>query len=115
MIVAEVESIGGFVGGSISEPLLQGGILLSVLAYMIHVEVWMAATAFALFVPQLVFVPLMQGAMNRRTRSRVQIIRQLSVSVVEGVNGDAAHDRTDDERIQQCSSSTWESSASSSR
>ena len=100
MIVAEVESIGGFVGGSISEPLLQGGILLSVLAYMIHVEVWMAATAFALFVPQLVFVPLMQGAMNRRTRSRVQIIRQLSVSVVEGSNGDAAHDRTDDERIQ---------------
>ena len=100
MIVAEVESIGGFVGGSISEPLLQGGILLSVLAYMIHVEVWMAATAFALFVPQLVFVPLMQGAMNRRTRSRVQIIRQLSVSVVEGINGDAAHDRTDDERIQ---------------
>ena len=66
MIVAEVESIGGFVGGSISEPLLQGGILLSVLAYMTHVEVWMAATAFALFVPQLVFVPLMQGAMNRR-------------------------------------------------
>ena len=100
MIVAEVESIGGFVGGSISEPLLQGGILLSVLAYMIHVEVWMAATAFGLFVPQLVFVPLMQGAMNRRTRSRVQIIRQLSVSVVEGINGDAAHDRTDDERIQ---------------
>lgn len=100
MIVAEVESVGGFVGGSISEPLLQGGILVSVLAYMIHVDFWMAATAFALFVPQLVFVPLMQGAMNRRTRARVQIIRQLSVSVVEGISGDAAHDRTDDERIQ---------------
>jgi len=42
----------------------------------------------------------MQGAMNRRTRARVQIIRQLSVSVVEGIGGDAAHDRTDDERIQ---------------
>jgi antirestriction protein ArdC len=37
MIVAEVESIGSFVGGSISEPLLQGGVLLSVLAYMIQV------------------------------------------------------------------------------
>jgi ABC-type bacteriocin/lantibiotic exporter with double-glycine peptidase domain len=100
MIVAEVESVGGFVGASISEPLLQGGILLSVLAYMIHVDFWMAATAFALFVPQLIFVPLMQGAMNRRTRARVQIIRQLSVSVVEGISGDPAHDRTDDERIQ---------------
>ena len=100
MIVAEVESIGSFVGASISEPLLQGGILFSVLAYMVHVDFWMASTAFALFVPQLVFVPLMQGAMNRRTRTRVQIIRQLSVSVVEGISGNDARDRADDERIQ---------------
>ena len=34
MIVAGVEPIGGFVGASISEPLLQGGVLLSVLAYI---------------------------------------------------------------------------------
>ena len=107
MIVAEVESIGGFVGGAVSEPLLQGGILVSVLAYMIHVDFWMAATAFLLFVPQLVFVPLMQGAMNRRTRVRVQIIRQLSISIVEGVTADGARDRADGERIQQSSSSTW--------
>jgi ABC-type multidrug transport system fused ATPase/permease subunit len=101
MIVAEVESIGGFVGGSVSEPLLQGGILCSVLAYMIHVDFWMAATAFLLFVPQLVFVPLMQGAINRRTRARVQIIRQLSISVVEGVNPGDARDRADEEHIQR--------------
>ena len=61
----------------------------------------MAGPAFALFVPQLVFVPLMQGAMNRRTRARVQIIRQLSVSVVEGSSSDDTRDRTDDERIEQ--------------
>jgi ABC-type multidrug transport system fused ATPase/permease subunit len=101
MIVAEVEAIGGFVGGSVSEPLLQGGILCSVLAYMIHVDFWMAATAFALFVPQLIFVPLMQGAMNRRTRSRVQILRQLSVSVVEGTRDDGARDQKDEEHIEQ--------------
>ena len=99
MIVAEVESIGGFVGGAVSEPLLQGGILASVLAYMVHLDFWMAATAFLLFVPQLVFVPLMQGAMNRRTRERVQVIRRLSISVVEGI-GDEEHDRADDARIQ---------------
>jgi ABC-type bacteriocin/lantibiotic exporter with double-glycine peptidase domain len=101
MMVLEVESIGGFVGGSVSEPLLQGGILCSVLAYMIHVDLWMAVTAFALFVPQLVFVPMMQGAMNRRTRARVQIVRQLSVSVVESASSDEARDRADDEYIEQ--------------
>jgi ABC-type multidrug transport system fused ATPase/permease subunit len=100
MIVSEVEGIGGFVGSAIAEPLLHGGILLSVLAYMVHVDVWMALTAFLLFVPQLVFVPLMQGAMNRRVRARVQIIRLLSISVVEGTTADADRDRADDERIQ---------------
>jgi ABC-type bacteriocin/lantibiotic exporter with double-glycine peptidase domain len=67
---------------------------------MIHVDFWMAGTAFALFMPQLVFVPLMQGAMNRRTRRRVQIIRQLSVGVVEGSGSSDARDQADDERIE---------------
>jgi ABC-type multidrug transport system fused ATPase/permease subunit len=101
MIVAEVEPIGGFVGASVSEPLLQGGVLLSVLAYMIHVDLSMGGAALALFVPQLVFVPLMQGAMNRRTGTRVQIIRQLSVSVVEAISGNDAREQTDDERIDR--------------
>ncbi|MBV9966039.1 MAG: ABC transporter ATP-binding protein, partial [Alphaproteobacteria bacterium] len=84
---------------SVSEPLLQAGILCSVLAYMIHVDVRMAGIAILFFIPQLIFVPLMQHAMNRRTR-RVRIIRQLSVSVVEG-GGDAARDRADDSRIER--------------
>ena len=101
MIVTEVESIGSFTGGAISEPLLQGGILCSVLAYMIHVDVWMALAAFLLFVPQLVFVPLMQGAMNRRVRERVRLVRELSISVVaEAQDHDLVRDRADDARIQ---------------
>jgi len=75
MIVAEVEPVGGFVGTSISEPLLQAGILLSVLGYIVHLDRWMAAAALALFLPQLVFVPLMQGAINRRAGARVWVLR----------------------------------------
>jgi ABC-type bacteriocin/lantibiotic exporter with double-glycine peptidase domain len=100
MIVAEVEPVGLFVGGSASEPLLQGGILFSVLAYMIHVDLRMAAVAILFFIPQLIFVPIMQHAMNRRTRIRVRIIRQLSVSVVQG-GGDPARNQGDDERIER--------------
>jgi len=101
MMVTEVEAIGSFTGSAFSEPLLQGGILCSVLAYMVHVDFWMALAAFLLFLPQFVFVPLMQGAMNRRTGARVQIIRQLSVSVIEGQDHDPARDRGDDDRIQR--------------
>jgi ABC-type bacteriocin/lantibiotic exporter with double-glycine peptidase domain len=68
---------------------------------MIHVDLWLAGTVLALFVPQFVFVPLMQGAMNRRTRARVQIVRQLGVSVVEAISGDEARDRTDNKRIDR--------------
>ena len=101
MVVSEVEPIGGFVGGAISEPLLQGGILASVLAYMVHVDYRMGASALALFVPQLIFVPLMQRAMNRRTEKRVRTIRRLSIGVVDEASGDAAHGKLDDARINR--------------
>ncbi len=95
MIVAEVEPVGAFVGSSVSEPLLQGGVMLSVLAYMIHLDVWMALIAVAIFVPQLVFVPLMQKAIIERTAARVQVLRGLSISIVEAPKQDGG------ERIEQ--------------
>ena len=100
MIVSEVEPVGSFVGGSVSEPLLQAGILCSVLAYMIHVDRRMAAVAVLFFIPQLIFVPVMQHAMNRRTRVRIWLVRRLSISVVEG-GGDAKRDHDDEERIDR--------------
>jgi ABC-type multidrug transport system fused ATPase/permease subunit len=98
MIVAEVDPIGGFVGGSVSEPLLQGGILASVLAYLIHLDPWMALGACALFVPQFFFVPLMQAAVNRRAGARIRILRQLGIDVIDQSN---EHFRSDEQRIDR--------------
>jgi ABC-type bacteriocin/lantibiotic exporter with double-glycine peptidase domain len=96
MIVAEVEPIGGFVGESVSEPLLQIGIIFSVLAYMIHIDPWMALAAIGLFFPQLVFVPLLQSAVNRRTGARIQVLRQLGIAMIDRTDG-----AEDDRRIDQ--------------
>jgi hypothetical protein len=101
MIVAEVEPVGGFVGSSVSEPLLQAGILLSVLGYIVHLDRWMAVAALALFLPQLVFVPLMQGAINRRAGARVWVLRQLGVSTVESRVASADQDSSDAKRIDR--------------
>jgi ABC-type multidrug transport system fused ATPase/permease subunit len=101
MIVAEVEPIGAFAGYSLSEPLLQGGVLLSVLAYMIHLDAWMALIAAIIFVPQLVFVPLVQGAIMRRTASRVQLLRGLSVSIVAADYDERRDGPKDDARIER--------------
>jgi ABC-type multidrug transport system fused ATPase/permease subunit len=102
MIVAEVEPIGGFVGESVSEPLLQAGIMLSVFAYLIHIDPWMALAAFGLFIPQLIFVPLLQSAVNRRTGARIQVLRQLGAAMIAGSGGaDAASSDDDDRRIEE--------------
>lgn len=89
LVVAEVEPIGGFIGSSVSEPLLQSGILATVIAYIIHLDLWMGAAALALFLPQIVFVPLMQHAMNRRTAARVWLLRQIGAGFIAS----AGHER----------------------
>jgi ABC-type bacteriocin/lantibiotic exporter with double-glycine peptidase domain len=88
MILEEVEPIGGFTGVSVSEPLLQGGILVSVVSYMLYLDLKLALLGLLFFLPQLVFVPLMQGAINRRAQARILTKRGLSGGVVEAASGE---------------------------
>jgi ABC-type multidrug transport system fused ATPase/permease subunit len=89
IIVSEVEAVGGFVGTSVSEPVLNGGILLSVFGYMLVVEPWMALVALALFIPQVFFIPLLQESINRRTEKRIKTVRAMTVDIVDKENGEA--------------------------
>jgi ABC-type bacteriocin/lantibiotic exporter with double-glycine peptidase domain len=82
MMVSESEPIGGFVGVSLSEPLLQGGVLLSVFGYLAWLEPWMALLSLAVFSPQLVIVPLVQRAINRRAEARIRTLREVSGEIV---------------------------------
>jgi len=82
LVVAEVEPVGNFIGGAVSEPLLQGGILVTVVVYIMHLDILMGAAALALFIPQMIFVPMMQRAMNRRTGARVWLLRQMGTGLV---------------------------------
>jgi len=115
MIVAEVEPIGGFVGNSLSEPLLQAGILLSVLAYIVHLDRWMAAAALGLFLPQLVFVPLMQGAINRRAMLGSGCYGNSGSVLLRAASRRPGEKTRTRSGSTACCSSTWGSSSSSSR
>jgi ABC-type bacteriocin/lantibiotic exporter with double-glycine peptidase domain len=101
MIVAEVEPIGAFVGSAISEPLLQAGVLATVIAYLVHIDPWMGAAALGLFLPQFVFVPLMQQAMNRRTGVRVWLLRQIGAGVIVRADRDPPCNPADTARIER--------------
>lgn len=82
LILGEPEPIGAFVGIVISDLVLNVGILLSVFGYMFFMQPLLAMVSLALFLPQLVFGPLMQRAINRRVRSRIAVLRQASVGVL---------------------------------
>lgn len=84
MVLEEVEPIGGFTGISVSEPLLQVGILVSVVGYMFVLQPWLALLGLAFFLPQTVLVPLLQSAINRRARERILIKRDVSGAIAEG-------------------------------
>lgn len=87
VILEEVEPIGGFTGISVSEPLLQGGILVSVLGYMLYLDLGLTLLVLAFFLPQLMFVPLFQAAINRRAQSRILTKRGLSGEIVRAAGG----------------------------
>ena len=82
IIVSEVEAVGGFIGSSFSEPVLNGGILLSIFGYMLYTQPLLALVAFILFCPQLLFLPFLQEAINQRTASRIKTLRALSSDIV---------------------------------
>ena len=88
IILSEADPVGLFVATSVSEPVLHGGVLISVFAYLIYLQPWMALVALTLFVPQCLFVPMVQNAINQRTEARIQVMRRLSGDIVaETANG----------------------------
>ncbi len=99
MVLSEVEPIGGFLGISLSEPLLQTGILVSVFGYLAWLQSVVAALCAAAFIPQMVFVPLMQRAINQRAGERVRALREVGGDIVEGRDDVAPTDAAKAARI----------------
>jgi ABC-type multidrug transport system fused ATPase/permease subunit len=90
MILSEADPIGGFVGTGLSEPLLQGGILVSVFGYLVYLDPRLALLCILVFTPQMIFVPLLQSAINRRAAERIATLREMSGGIVGAGDGDAA-------------------------
>ena len=86
MIIEEAEPIGGFAAISVSEPLLQGGVLVSVVGYMLFLQPWIALMGLAFFLPQTIVIPLLQVAINRRARERIVEKRNMSGALADESN-----------------------------
>jgi ABC-type bacteriocin/lantibiotic exporter with double-glycine peptidase domain len=102
IVVSEVEAVGGFVGSSFCDPLLNAGILVSIFGYMLVVQPWMALVAILIFLPQLLFIPFLQDAINQRTKRRIKKLRAMSVDIVseEGPGEKPGAKRTFRQRVR---------------
>ncbi|WP_374654060.1 ABC transporter transmembrane domain-containing protein [Dongia sp.] len=82
MIAAETEDLAGFVGDSISFPLMQAGTALSALGYLIWVEPRIAIFAAVLYMPQFFVVPLGQRRINRWGNIHARLLRKMGDTIV---------------------------------
>jgi len=82
MTAAEAEDVGGFVGESISLPLLQAGTVIVVLGYLAWVQPLIAGLAVALYMPQLFVVRWGQARINRLARRHAKLVRKLGDHIV---------------------------------
>src|SRR5262249_12659066 len=62
--------------------------LVSVFGYMLYLQPWLALMSLLIFAVQVLFVPLMQAAINRTAQARIRTLRQVSIALVSE-NGDA--------------------------
>lgn len=99
IVIAEAEPIGSFVGDSLSQPLLQVGILGTVTTYLIYLQPLMALVILIVFLPQMIFVPTLQNMINRRVGNKIAIMREVSVAIVS-VGGAFDYDGTQRSRLQ---------------
>jgi ABC-type bacteriocin/lantibiotic exporter with double-glycine peptidase domain len=87
IVLAEADPIGSFVGASLSEPLLQCGVLVSLLAYMGWLHPWLALIALGALALQILFIPAMQNAINRLATERIVTLRAVSTALNRGLRG----------------------------
>ncbi|WP_421440821.1 ABC transporter ATP-binding protein [Agrobacterium tumefaciens] len=83
IVIAEAEPIGSFVGDSLSQPLLQIGILTTVTGYLVYLQPLMALVILVVFLPQMAFVPAFQNAINKRVGQKTTLMRQVSITIVQ--------------------------------
>jgi len=93
MAAAEAERLGGFVGESLAQPLLDGGTFLAVISYMMIIEPLIAVYTLALFLPTAMLVPPLQHVNNRFVAHRTKLVRLLGEELagVDDQNGPVGH------------------------
>lgn len=78
MLSVEAESIGTFVGNSLSHPIIQIFTLISILSFMFYTDTSLAIVAVLIMLPQFLLVAGFQKYINRFVRHKTRLLRTAS-------------------------------------
>jgi ABC-type bacteriocin/lantibiotic exporter with double-glycine peptidase domain len=96
VISAEAEELGKFVGGALSEPVMQIGTLISVIGFIAATQPGLGTIALAMIVPQVVLVLATQSRVNALVAQRVRILRRATNKIVAGQTEELVQSVLDD-------------------
>ena len=95
IISAEMDKLGSFVGEGFSQPVVNMGMLVAILGYMLVVEPMVALLGAVLLVPQALLVPIAQRRINRLIEDRLNTMRSLSDIIGEHAAHGGAGEKID--------------------
>ena len=77
VIGREIDNVGGFVGTSISEFVVNLTLLVSIAGYMLYIQPVIALISAVFLVPQILFARYMQADLNMLVERQVGLVRRL--------------------------------------
>jgi ABC-type multidrug transport system fused ATPase/permease subunit len=101
MITAEVEPLGGFIGDALALPMLQGGTLVTYMAFIFIQDFWLGLAAISLYPFQMYLIPKLQKTVNQLAKRRVRTVRSLSDRIGESVAGASEIHANDGSRLMR--------------
>ncbi len=87
MVTSEAEPLGGIMGDMLSQPILQAGQMLTILAFLFMQSVWFGLAAIALIPLQAWIIPILQRQINLLNKGRIQEVRKLAADIGETAAG----------------------------
>ena len=90
MVTSEAEPLGGMMGDAISQPIMQLGQMLTILAFLFLQSFWFGLAAVSMIPLQAWLIPRLQKQINILNKKRIKEVRKLASEIGEtavGSNG----------------------------
>lgn len=79
----EIDAVGGFVGTSISEFIVNISMIIVVFSYMVYVQPEIALFTSLVLIPQVLFARFLQKKLNKLVEQQVTLVRELGDRAVD--------------------------------